>query len=37
MKKLDETDLNILALLYENSRITNKDLSAKVNMHLQPV
>ncbi|MFV1984879.1 MAG: Lrp/AsnC family transcriptional regulator [Thiohalomonadales bacterium] len=32
MKKLDETDLNILALLYENSRITNKELSAKVNI-----
>lgn len=32
MKKLDETDLNILAELYENSRITNKELSTKVNI-----
>ena len=31
-KKLDETDLNILAELYENSRITNKDLSAKIKI-----
>jgi DNA-binding Lrp family transcriptional regulator len=32
MKKLDETDLKILTLLYENSRITNKELSKKVNI-----
>ncbi|MFT5450764.1 MAG: DNA-binding Lrp family transcriptional regulator [Enterobacterales bacterium] len=32
MKKLDETDIKILALLYENSRITNKELSKKVNI-----
>jgi len=31
-KKLDETDLNILAELYENSRITNKELSAKTKI-----
>ncbi len=32
MKKLDDTDLNILAELYGNSRITNKELSAKVKI-----
>ncbi len=32
MKKLDKTDLNILTELYANSRITNKELSAKANI-----
>ena len=32
MKKLDNTDLSILAELYANSRITNKELSAKANI-----
>ena len=32
MKKLDKTDLEILALLYENSRMTNKELSKTVNI-----
>jgi len=32
MKKLDSTDLDILAELYADSRITNKDLAAKVNI-----
>ena len=31
-KKLDDTDLNILAELYADSRITNKELSKKVNI-----
>ena len=32
MKKLDNTDLNILAELFANSRITNKELSSKINI-----
>jgi len=32
MKKLDPTDLDILAELYADSRITNKDLAKKVNI-----
>jgi len=32
MKKLDPTDLDILAELYLDSRITNKDLAKKVNI-----
>jgi len=32
MKKLDNTDQKILAQLYSNSRITNKDLSEKVSI-----
>ncbi len=32
MKKLDSTDLNILAELYANSRITNKELAEKVEI-----
>jgi len=32
MKKLDPTDLDILAELYADSRITNKDLATKVNI-----
>ncbi|MFK5947250.1 MAG: Lrp/AsnC family transcriptional regulator [Methylococcales bacterium] len=32
IKKLDKTDLKILAELYANSRITNKELSSKANI-----
>lgn len=32
MKKLDTTDLDILAELYADSRITNKDLASKVSI-----
>lgn len=32
MKKLDSTDLDILAELYADSRVTNKDLAAKVKI-----
>ncbi len=32
MKKLDSIDLDILAALYADSRITNKELSAKVKI-----
>ncbi|PCH96941.1 MAG: ArsR family transcriptional regulator [Gammaproteobacteria bacterium] len=32
MKKLDNTDLNILTELYANSRVTNKELSSKANI-----
>ena len=32
MIKLDDTDLNILAQLYANARVTNKELSATVNI-----
>ena len=32
IKKLDNTDINILTELYANSRITNKELSSKANI-----
>jgi len=32
IKKLDNTDLNILTELYANSRVTNKELSSKANI-----
>ena len=34
MSSLDETDLRILSLLQDDSRLTNKELAAKI--HLSP-
>ncbi len=32
LRALDATDLEILALLYQDARITNKDIASKVNL-----
>lgn len=37
MDVLDKTDLNILRILQENSRLTTKELSSKVNLSSTPV
>lgn len=36
-EKLDETDMKILKLLQQNSRLTVKELAAKVNLSPTPV
>lgn len=37
MEKIDETDLNILRTLQENSSLTTKELATKVNLSTTPV
>ena len=37
MENLDETDLKILRLLQQNSRLTVKEVAAKVNLSPTPV
>lgn len=37
MDTLDKTDLNILRILQENSRLTTKELAARVNLSPTPV
>lgn len=37
MDTLDKTDIAILKILQENSRLTNKDIAARVNLSTTPV